>query len=47
MAYDGRSNRMRRKEAVGMQELVKEFIKEMKLSSGVNGRRVNEAWNVV
>ena len=36
MAYDGRSNRMRRKEAVGMQELVKEFIKEMKLSSGVN-----------
>lgn len=47
MAYDGRSNRLRRKEAVGMQELVREFIKEMKLSSGVNARRVTEAWNTV
>ena len=31
MAYDGRANKMRRQEAVGMEELVKEFIREMRL----------------
>lgn len=45
MAYDG--NRIRRKEAVGMEELVTQFIREMRLSSGVNLRRVTEAWNMV
>lgn len=47
MAYDGRTNRLRRKEAVAMDELVREFIKEMRLASGVNCRRVAEAWNAV
>lgn len=47
MAYDGGTNRLRRKEAVAMDELVREFIKEMRLSSGVNRRRISEAWNVV
>ena len=47
MAYDGRTNRMRRKEAVGMDELVRQFIQEMRLSSGVNNKRIAEAWNVV
>ena len=47
MAYDGRGNRMSRKEAVGMDELVKQFIKEMRLSAGVNSKRITEAWNVV
>ncbi|MDE5731816.1 MAG: DUF721 domain-containing protein [Bacteroidales bacterium] len=47
MAYDVRTNRLRRKEAVGMDELVREFIKEMRLSSGVNRLRVAEAWNAV
>lgn len=43
MAYRG--NRMGRKEAVGMSDLVSQFIKEMKLSSGINQKRVEEAWN--
>lgn len=30
-----------------MDELVREFIKEMRLSSGVNRMRVAEAWNAV
>lgn len=37
---------IRRKEAVGMQELVSQFIREMKISSGINRQRVTEAWNV-
>lgn len=47
MAYDGKTNRLRRKEAVGMEALVRDFIREMKISSGVNRQRVAEAWNVV
>ena len=30
-----------------MDELVTQFIREMKLSSGINQQRVTEAWNVV
>ena len=45
MAYY--DNRIRRKEAVGMDELVTQFIREMKLSSGINQQRVTEAWNMV
>ena len=44
MAYDPRTNRMRRHEAVGMDELVKEFIREMRLSAGLNRQRIEEAW---
>ncbi|MBR2608322.1 MAG: DUF721 domain-containing protein [Bacteroidales bacterium] len=40
-------NKIRRKEAVGMDELVSQFIREMRLSSGINRQRVTEAWNVV
>ena len=43
----GNSNRIGRKEAVGMESLVSQFIREMKLSSGINQVRVKEAWNVV
>lgn len=43
MAYD--DNRLCRKEAVGMSELVNHFIREMKLTSGINRQRVTEAWN--
>ena len=43
----GNSNRIGRKEAVGMESLVSQFIREMKLSSGINQMRVKEAWNVV
>ncbi len=40
-------NGIRRKDAVGMQELVSQFIREMKIASGINRQRVTEAWNVV
>ena len=43
MAYG--DNRIGRKEAVGMESLVAQFIREMKLSSGINQVRVTEAWN--
>ena len=47
MAYDGRTNKMRRQEAVGMDELVKEVIRQMRLSSGLNRQHIEEAWNEV
>ena len=47
MAYDNKDNRFRRKEAVGMEQLVQDFIREMKISSGLNRQRAVEAWNVV
>lgn len=47
MAYDGRNNKLRRQEAVGMDELVSQFIREMKLSSGLNRQRIFEAWDAV
>jgi hypothetical protein len=47
MAYDGRTNKMRRQEAVGMDELVRQFIREMRLSTGLNKQRIAEAWNEV
>jgi hypothetical protein len=47
MAYDGKNNRLRRKDAVGMEELVSQFVREMKLVSGLNRQRVAEARNVV
>ena len=46
MAYDGRNNKLRRKEAIGMEELVSQFVREMKLVSGLNRQRVAEAWAV-
>ena len=47
MAYDNNDNRLRRKEAVGMEQLVQDFIREMKITSGVNRQRAVEAWNAV
>ncbi len=47
MAYDGKINKMRRKEAVGMDELVRQFISEMRLSAGLNRERMEQAWNDV
>lgn len=40
-------NRIGRKNAQGMEELVLEFIREMKLSTGFNCQRVFEAWDEV
>lgn len=45
MAYG--ENRIGRKEAVGMEELISRYIREMKIASGVNRMRVQEAWNTV
>ena len=47
MAYGGKSNKLRRQEAVGLDELVRQFVKEMKLDAGLNRERVSEAWDVV
>lgn len=43
--YDG--NGIRRRDAVGMDKLVEEFIKDMKLTAGLNRQRIIEAWNAV
>ncbi len=47
MAYDGRNNGLRRQEAVGMDKLVDQFIRQMKLSSGLKKQRAEEAWGRV
>lgn len=47
MAFDNKENRLRRKEAVGMERLVQDFIREMKLSSGINRQRARHAWDDV
>lgn len=47
MAYEHKNNGLRRRDAVGMDELVESFIKEMKFTSGINRQRVIAAWNVV
>ncbi|MBO5814524.1 MAG: DUF721 domain-containing protein [Bacteroidales bacterium] len=44
MAYDSRKNGLRRQEAVGMEELVNQFIRDMKLSAGLGKQRACEAW---
>ncbi len=38
---------LHRQEAVGMNELVTQFIRDMKLSSGLKKQRVAEVWNEV
>ena len=45
MADGKRSYYIRRKEALSMEEVVDEFIKSMKLASGLNTRRVFAAWD--
>lgn len=38
---------IRRKEPVGMDALIADYIKEMKIASGLNTQRVFEAWDKV
>ena len=47
MAFDGRHNKLRRKEAVGMEDLMLQYLRDMKLTSGMNRQRAAEAWNTV
>lgn len=47
MAADKNMTRLIRREAVGMDELVEGFIREMKLASGLNRQRVMAAWKAV
>ena len=47
MAFDGRHNKLRRKEAVGMEDLMLQYLREMRLTSGMNRQRATEAWNTV
>lgn len=37
--------RIHRKEAVGMDKLVEQFIRQMKITAGLNTQRVFEAWD--
>ena len=39
------SGKMRKHEAVALDELVKQFIKDMKLDAGLNRQRVTEVWS--
>ena len=47
MAYDSRKNGLRRQEAVGMEELVRQFIRNMKLTAGLDRQRLYDAWGTV
>lgn len=47
MAYDSRTNKLRRQDAVGMEELVSQFVRDMRLTSGLNRQRVADAWTQV
>ena len=47
MAFDGRHNKLRRKEAVGMEELMLQYLRDMKLTSRMNRQRATEASNPV
>lgn len=40
-------NRIGHKDAQGMEELIGQYIREMKLASGFNRQRVFEAWDAV
>lgn len=42
-----KDDRLSRKDAIGMDFLIKEYIREMKLSSGINRQRAMAAWNAV
>ena len=41
------ASRLARKEAVGMDELIRWFVQDMRLSSGLNRQRVFAAWDKV
>lgn len=47
MAQWKNTDGLRRREPVGMEELVEGFIKEMKLASGLNRQRIISAWNMI
>ena len=47
MAYDSRSNKMRKQDAVALDELVKQFICDMKMDAGLNRQRFIEVWDSV
>ena len=38
---------LRRREAVGMDELMDMFVKNMKIASGLNSQRIADAWDEV
>lgn len=47
MAYDNKGNKISRQEAVGLQDLVKQFLKEAHMSEGMNRQRIAEVWNEI
>lgn len=47
MAYSNGKNGLQRHDAVGLDQLVEDFIKELKLTDGLNRQRIIAAWNTV
>ena len=47
MAYRSGNNGLQRHDAVGLDQLVEDFIKELKLADGLNRQRIIAAWNTV
>lgn len=47
MATGNHKTGISRRDAVGMDELVEEFIRDMKLTAGLNRQRIIAAWNAV
>ena len=43
----GNGNRIGRKDAQGMSELIGQYLRDMKLASGFNRQRIFEAWDAV
>jgi len=43
----GKGTRIARKEALPMEDVVKQYIRLMKLSSGLNEKRLFDAWDAV
>ena len=47
MGFEKGNTTLRRQNAVGMDELVSQFIREMKLAGGLSRQRAAEVWNTV
>ena len=47
MGSGSRDTALRRQEAVRMDELVNQFIRDMKLAGGLGRQRVSEIWNEI
>lgn len=47
MAYDSKTPRLARRDALSMSEVVKDFIAKMRIAGGLNRARIYSAWDKV